>query len=66
MQKQKQYKISLDLSLGNSLLDNELDEGDFHIAKGQFLEDFKVSGGLATMNIKQLNSGYALNGILNN
>lgn len=63
MQKQKQYKISLDLSLGNSLLENELDEGDFHIAKGQFLEDFKVFGGLATMSIKQLNCGYTVNGI---
>lgn len=51
MQKQKQYKISLYLSLGNSLLENELDEGDFHIAKGQFLEDFKAFGRLATINI---------------
>lgn len=52
MQKQKQYKMSLDLSPGNSVLENELDEGDFHVAKGQILLDFKVFGGLATINIE--------------
>lgn len=41
MQKQKQYKMTLDSSPGNSVLENELDEGDFHIAKGQILLDFK-------------------------
>lgn len=41
MQKQKQYKMTLDSSPGNSVLENELDEGDFHIARGQILLDFK-------------------------
>lgn len=53
MQKQKQYKRSLDSSPGNSVLENKLDEGGFHIAKGQILLNFKVFGELATMNIKQ-------------
>jgi len=66
MQKQKQYKMSLDISPGNSVLENELDEGDFYTAKGQYLLDFKVFGGLATINtesIRQLSWGYAVNGI---
>lgn len=66
MQKQKQYKMSLDLSPGNSVLENELDEGAFHVAKGQILLDFKVFCGLATINIesiKQLSWGYTLNSI---
>lgn len=34
MQNQKQYKMSLHFSPGNSLLENKLDEEDFQVAKG--------------------------------
>lgn len=46
------------------MLENGLDEGDFCVAKGRILLDFKVFGGLATINTegkKELSWGYTVN-----